>query len=555
MLVQILRSFAAGMGTLLLGMTAYGQGAAPVVSCESLGQMALSNTTITMAKTVEAGTFEAPKGFQPPSNVQPASPGAPGGAAPSSAQGGPPPSGSPAGPPPGGPGSDVKSLPAFCRIAATLSFASDSVIKIEVWMPLSNWNEKLYGIGSGGTAGDIKYQGLGDAIRQGYAGVTTDAGHDAFTDNGKLGFVIGHPERLKDYAYRANHEMTVKAKALITAFYGVGPKHAIFSGCSLGSMQAINEAGRFPEDYDGVIAGALMNPIARFNAAQIWPAILVLKDPAKKLTTEKIAMIHEAALKACATPVSEHDGALEEPDRCHFDPAILLCKGDDAPNCLTAPQIEGVKQVYAGPVNPRTGEKIFVGPAPGAEGGFAQLTGSRPSYAAIEIFQNVVHQDPNWDWKTMDFDNDIALADKVLGPLMYVTPEQLKPFFARGGKLMLYDGWIDYHNPENVRLFYQDLQKTVGPQVKDSIRIFNVPGMGHCGGGVGCDTFDKVGTMSQWQDTGKAPEQINGSKVVGGKVVRTRPLCAYPKMARYKGTGDMDDTTNFVCAEKQLAGK
>ena len=242
------------------------------------------------------------------------------------------------------------------------------------------------------------------------------------------------------------------------------------------------------------------------------------------------------------------DGLIEEPDRCRFDPQALLCKGADAPDCLTAPQVELMRQIYAGPVNPRTKESIFPGPAPGAELELRGPAGSRPHAAALELYQYVVHQNPNWDWKTMDFDADVALANKVLDPLMHVDAD-LKPFFDRGGKLMIYIGWNDYHNPLHVVDYYNDVLRTSGTQAKDSIRLFNVPGMGHCAGGVGCDTFDKVGTMARWLETGKPPEQIRASKLVDGKVIRTRPLCAYPKVAKYKGTGNIDEGENFVCAE------
>lgn len=529
---------AAVLCTLLLSMTAFSQVAAPVVSCESLAKLALPDTIITMAQAVGAGEFKMPESKMPS----------------------PPPG--PAAKPPGAsiwsPKVDSKSLPGFCRVAATLKPSSDSDIKIEVWLPLSGWNGKFLGVGGGGTAGSIVYAGvplgLTDALRLGYAAANTDAGHDASVDGGSLSFVLGHPEKLIDYAYRANHEMTVKAKAIVAAYYGVAARHSIFIGCSLGSMQAINEAKRFPEDYDGVIAGALMNPIALFNAAQLWPAWLVAKDPAKSIPASKVAMIHEAALKACATPVGTNDGLIEEPDRCHFDPGTLLCKGADGPDCLTAPQVELMRQIYAGPVNPRTKESIFIGPAPGAEGELSGMVGARPHSASLELYKYAVHQDPNWDWKTMDFDADIALADKVLGPLMHVDAN-LKPFFDRGGKLMIYIGWNDYHNPIQVIDYYNAVLKTAGNQAKNSIRLFNVPGMGHCGGGTGCDTFDKVGTMAQWAETGKAAEQILGSHLTDGKVIRTRPLCAYPQAAKYKGTGNIDDAENFVCTEEKSGSK
>ena len=515
---------ASGLWVLVLSGTAFGEGTAPAVSCESLAKLALPDTTITMAQTVAAGEFKMPAG----------APSRPPGASPWS------------------PGVDTQSLPAFCRVAATLKPTSDSAIRIEVWLPLSGWNGHFLGVGGGGTAGRIVYAGvplgLTDALRLGYAAANSDAGHDASVDGGGLRFVVGHPEKLIDYAYRATHEMTVKAKAIVAAYYGVPARRSLFIGCSLGSTQAINEAKRFPEDYDGVIAGALMNPIAPFNAAQLWPAWLIARDPAKLIPPGKFTMIQEAAFKACATPVGMNDGLIEEPDRCRFDPQALLCRGADAPDCLTAPQVELMRQIYAGPVNPRTGKSIFPGPAPGGESELRGMAGDRPHPASLELYKYVVHQDPDWDWKTMDFDADVALAHKVLDPLMHVDAN-LEPFFDRGGKAMVYIGWNDYHNPVHVIDYYNEVLRTSGSRARDSIRLFNVPGMGHCAGGVGCDTFDKLGTMAQWLETGRAPDQVLASKLKDGKVIRTRPLCAYPKVARYTGTGHIDEAENFVCAE------
>ncbi len=514
----------AGLGVLLLGTTAFSREAAPVVSCESLAKLALPNATITMAQSVAAGGFRMPGGESPSVGTSVWNPKA-----------------------------DTNTLPAFCRVKATMKPTSDSDIKMEVWLPLSTWNGKFLGLGGLGTAGNIIYAGpplgLTDAVRLGYAAANTDAGHDASVDGGGMRFVLGHPERLIDYAYRANHEMTVKAKAILSAYYGAPPGQSIFIGCSLGSLQAITEAKRYPGDYDGIIAGALMNPIAQFNAAQLWPGWLVAHDPSKAIPPEKITMVHKAALKACATPIGLNDGIIEEPDRCHFDPGTLLCKEGDGPDCLTAPQVELLRQIYAGPVNPRTGKSIFPGPAVGAEEELLTMCEGTPHSKALDLYKYAVHQDTDWDWKTMDFDSDIAMADKVIGPLMHVDAN-LESFFDRGGKLMLYIGWNDYHNPLQVIDYYNEVLKTSGDRVGESIRLFTVPGMGHCVGGNGCDTFDKVGTMVKWIETGTAPDQILSSKVVDGKVVRTRPLCAYPMVARYKGTGDMDDASNFVCVKK-----
>jgi len=512
----------AALFILMLSMTAYSQ--APVVSCESLAKLALPDTTITMAQAVASGEFKPPDG----------------------------------GPP--GPKQDVAQapIPAFCRVAATMKPSSDSDIKIEVWLPLSGWNGKFLGVGGGGWAGRIAYNGnpigLIDAVRRGYAAANTDTGHDASTSRGGS-FIPGHPEKLIDYGYRAVHEMTVKAKAIVAAYYGVPPKRSYFIGCSLGGMQAVVEAQRFPEDYNGIVAGAPANPMTLFNAAQIWPAWLISKDSSRSIPASKFPMIHTAALKACSTPVGVNDGLIEEPDRCTFDPQQLLCKGTDGPDCLTAPQVDLMRQIYAGPINPRTKESIFPGPPIGAELQLGMYAGNEAMENALSLYRYAVFQDPDWNWRTMDYDSAMALAAKVVDPAMRAS-SNLKLFVDHGGKLMLYIGWTDYHNPMEVAGYYNAALKSVGSSKgKDSLRLFIIPGMDHCGGGAGCDTFEKLGPLEQWVEQGKAPEQILTSKLTDGKVIRTRPVCAYPKVAKHKGTGDINKAENFVCAEEKAAGK
>jgi feruloyl esterase len=516
---------AASLWTLLLSMTAFSQAAKPAVSCESLAKLVLPDTTITMAQPVAAGEFKVP-----------ANPGA-------SKKG-------PAAPQP--------PTPAFCRVAATLKPSSDSDIKIEVWLPLSEWNGKFLGVGGGGWAGRIAYNGnplgLTDAVRRGYAAANTDTGHDASVSTGGS-FIPGHPEKLTDYGHRAVHEMTVKAKAIVAAYYGIPAKHSYFIGCSLGGMQAVVEAYRYPEDYNGIIAGAPANPMTLFNAAQLWPAWLIGKDPARFIPSAKYTMIHEAAIKACATPVGLNDGLIENPALCRFDPKQLLCKGADGPDCLTAAQVDLMRQIYVGPVNPRTKEPIFPGPAVGGELQLPGFAGTEPHSNSLNLYRFAVYQDPNWDWKTMDFDSAIALANKVVDPAMRAG-SNLKPFVDHGGKLMIYIGWTDYHNPIEVASYYNAALKSAGAtKGKDSLRLFLIPGMDHCGGGAGCDTFEKLGPMEQWVEKGKAPDQILASKLTDGKVLRTRPVCAYPKVATYKGKGDINDAANFACMEEKSAIK
>jgi feruloyl esterase len=439
---------------------------------------------------------------------------------------------------------DTTNHVSFCRVAATLKPSGDSDIKIEVWLPLQGWNGKMMGAGNFGWAGSIMYGGLLIGLERGFATVSTDTGHDNSKGNGE--FALGHPDKMVDYAWRSAHLMTVDAKQFIKAFYGQAPKHAYWWGCSLGGQMGLTEIQRFPEDYDAAIIGAPASPIVELNAFQMWSSVLVAQNPARKLGNTKAAMLHEAVMNACDVLDGAKDGEIENPSACHFDPATLLCKGEDNDKCLTAPQVEFVQMMYQGPINPRTGEKVFEGAASGTEGGFAG--GGEPMGVATALYKYMIYQNPNWDWKTLDMDKDIAYGRAVLLTLNEADNPNLKPFFDRGGKVLWYHGWNDGASPMESVKYLNAVKKTVGEAVTDEhVRLFAMPGMGHCSGGTGCDVFDKLAEIDKWVETGKAPERIIASKVSGGKVIRTHPLCVYPKVAKYKGTGSTDEAENFVC--------
>lgn len=494
-------------------------GAASAASCQALAKLKLPGASIGLARMVAAGEYLLPKsgfGNNPGMNLA--------GRA------------------------ELGPNPAFCRVAVILKPTADSNIAVEVWLPRSNWNGKLLTAGNFGSAGSLMYAGMLTALEAGYATTSTDTGHDnAKPDESGLKFALGHPQKLIDYAYRADHLMTVAAKAVVKALYGKAPAHTYWIGCSLGGLEGLIEARRYPADYDGIVAGAPPNPLARFNAFQMYPDWLIQQDPARLIPKEKYEMVHQAVLQACASPIGQKDGFVEEPDKCGFDPAQLQCKATDGPDCLTAPQVFLLQQFYAGPTNPRTHELIFPGQARGSEGDMFMFANGQPLGVATELYRYAVFQDPNWDWKTIDWDRDVDRAQAKIGPLMDVDSD-LKPFFDHGGKLLLYIGWNDGHNPEQLIEYYKTLMADAGPRARDDSRLFTIPGMGHCGGGAGCDTFDKIAVIDQWVDEGKAPERIVAGKFDNGNLIRTRPLCAYPLVARYQGTGDPDAAANFICA-------
>ena len=481
-------------------------------TCESLTSLKLPDTTITLAAPVAPGAFQ-------PSNA--------------STQDG------------AVANTSFKDLPGFCRVAATLKPSADSDIKIEVWLPAADgWNRKFQAVGNGGWAGVISYAALADALRVGYAGASTDTGHTG----GSGRFALDHPEKLADFGWRSEHEMTVKAKAIIQAYYGSAPRLSYWNGCSTGGRQGLKEAQMFPADYDGIIAGAPANR----TAIGLWIAFAMLKDPASYIPKSKYPLIHEAAIKACDANDGLRDGLIDDPRKCKFDPSVLLCKGADSPSCLTAPQVETARKLYSAATNPRTGQELFPSWMPGSELTWTVAgSGPNPPKLFLDQMQYVVFKDPNWDWRTFDFDKDIERSERPGNVVMNATDPNLKAFFSHNGKLLLYHGWTDTMvAPLLTVKYYNSVVDTLGgvSNTFNNVRLFMEPGMDHCRGGEGPNVFDKVGAMEQWVEKGKAPDSLIASHLTTGKVDRTRPLCPYPQVAMYTGAGSIDDAANFRCA-------
>lgn len=418
---------------------------------------------------------------------------------------------------------------------------------------MSGWNGKFYSAGGAQGAnsaigGSINYPPMAAAVRQGYATAGTDGGHQGAT----LSFAPGHPEKVTDFGYRAVHEMTVSAKALINAFYGSAPRYSYWNACAAGGRQGWQEVQRYPADYDGLIVSDPANAWTHLQSWSLWVWQAAHGTEASYIPPGKYPAMHKAVLDACDALDGVTDGVLENPTACHFDPGVLACKATDEASCLTRPQVDAARQIYSPAKNPRTGEEVFPGLLPGSERGWGNLAGPNPPYYATETFKHLVFNDPNWSAATrpINFDTDVALADMRAGVLNADNPN-LKPFFDRGGKIIAYAGWSDpLISPLNDVNFYRRVRATVGAAQTDaSYRLFMVPGMTHCRGGEGTDTFEMVPVLEEWVERGKAPERITASKVVDGVVQRTRPLCAYPKVARYTGRGSTDDAANFVCAE------
>ena len=480
---------------------------AAAASCETLVSLSLKDTKVTRSELVPAGHFAAP-GDRP------------------------------------GAANPYNTLPEFCRVAATLTPSSDSDIKIEVWLPVQGWNGKFQAVGNGGWAGSISYAAMAEAIRGRYASASTDTGHVG----GRGTFALNHPEKLIDFAWRSEHEMTVKAKAIIEAFYGSAPRLSYWNGCSTGGRQGLKEAQMFPDDYDGIVAGAPANR----TAISLWIAHAVLKDPASYIPPAKYPAVHQAAVAACDANDGLKDGLIDDPTKCRFDPQVLVCKGEDTSACLTAPQVEAAKKIYSPALNPRTGQELFASLVPGTELGWGvQALGPEPSANIYDQYRYVVFSDPNWDWKTFDFDRDVIRGDRPENLIMNATDPDMKKFFAHGGKLLLYHGWSDPNVPAvNTIKYYRGVVENLGgaSSASTSVRLFMAPGMGHCGGGEGPNVFDKMAAIEQWVEQGTAPDVLIATHSTSGKVDRGRPLCAYPQVAKYRGSGSIDEAASFVCA-------
>ncbi len=506
-----------------------GWSAQGAVTCESLGALKLPATTIQLAQTVAAGTFTGPGGASAP----------------------------------------YKAVPAFCRVTGSIRPTADSDIRFEVWMPETGWNGRLQGVGNGGFAGSLSLSEMAAPVARGYAAATTDTGHTG----GDASWAIGHPEKVVDYGHRAIHLMTVTAKAAITAFYGTAPKRAYFSSCSNGGRQALMEAQRYPGDYDGIIAGAPANDFTGTVAGFAWNQLALLADAASYIPAAKMAAVEKAALAACDVGDGLADGVIDSPPQCRFDPGTLLCAGADSGECLTAAQIVVLKKIYGGPRTAQ-GKGIFPGFVPGGEGGAGGwpgwITGTAPEKAIqffffTQLFGNMVAEDPKWDYRTFRLEADLARMEQKVGPVLNATDPNLKPFLARGGKLILYHGWGDAAlTALNTIQYYEKVAAKVGAKKAGSaVRLYLVPGMQHCGGGPGADQFwgqrgtpsdaqhDLKKALEAWVEDGQAPGAIVASKLAGGKVVRTRPLCPYPQVARYKGAGSGDEAASFVCGSRR----
>jgi feruloyl esterase len=512
-------------------------------ACENLVvNLALSGTTVTAAATVPGPSFTAPDGVT------------------------------------------YTNVPSFCKVSAVLAPTSDSFINVELWMPTSTWNGKFEGIGNGGYAGTIALgvPAMVSGLQSGFAVATTDMG-TAPSSNNDADALVGHPEKWIDWGWRATHLMTTASKQLIQNFYGQSPRWSYFNGCSTGGEQALMEAQRFPEDYDGILGGDPANNRTHVHTAVAWNYRAMHATPQSLFTSSQAQAVTNAIVAACAVQSGglAADPFLTDPRTCRWDPAALQCNGIDTGSCLSPDQVTAARAMYAGAHDPATGHLIFPGSVRGSEsdGQFGWVgIGGQPEIPFGSIFKWVFG--PTFTYLNFNFDNDMATMDSILAPNVNANSTDLGKFSGRGGKFIMYHGWADpLVSPQESINYYERLVAAQGnkgsaaaKQAQGFYRLFMVPGMAHCAFGTGPNAFgnrfsgqvyaapppandaahDIFIALQNWVEKGVAPNRIIATKYVNDVpnlgVQMTRPLCVYPLVSKYGGTGDANTAENFVCA-------
>lgn len=440
----------------------------------------------------------------------------------------------------------VLELPEHCRVSALLRPAADSEIEMALWLP-ENWNGRYLALGNGGWAGSISYEAMARGLQGGYAVASNDTGHKG----GSAAFVLDAPDRLVDFGHRAMHVMTLAAKAMIEQHYAAAPSRSYFQGCSTGGRQGLMEAQRYPQDYDAIIAGAPVNNMFALSAMQMHSHTSILRDRSLYLPEDKVRLLHEAVLSACEHEDGVRDGFLSDPQACDFDPAALLCSdGSDAQSCLSPGQVESARAAYA-PLLTSDGKPVYPGHARGFELAWRMpAADASPPTLQSDAFQYVVHRSPEWDWQSFDLDSDFPLAVAAAGEVHAVDPD-LSEFKARGGKLLIYHGWNDPGpSPLNTLDYLHAVEEAMGGRQDDWLRVFMMPGMEHCRGGVGPDQADFLGAMQAWLEQDNPPESITAARLREGVVDMTRPLCPFPAVASWTQRGNPDDAANYECRER-----
>jgi feruloyl esterase len=444
----------------------------------------------------------------------------------------------------------------FCKVLGRIATGPASQVKLQAYLP-ADWNGKFVGVGGGGFEGGYASApfSLRGPVEAGYAGLATDAGHDP---SPVPRWAIGAPEKVADFGHRANHLGAVVGKALVREFYGRPAKRAYFHGCSNGGRDALMLAQRYPADYDTIVAGA---PAYDYTAIMAHFAHFqqLAQQPGAGLSPAKLNLVYDAAKSACDARDGLQDGLIEQPQLCRFDPAVLQCKQGGGDSCLSPREVETVRAIYRGTVT-RDGRQVVAGLPVGSEYEWnAWLTGPKSTAGdmGLTFFATFVYGDENWNRAGFSLEREFAEARRRVGPAIDATDPDLRPFLRRGGKLLMYHGWDDAAIPAGSSLGYFDrMKRKSGRLAQKNTRLFMLPGVAHCTGGKGPSVVDYLAEADRWTESGKAPERIVASKTesafralagLSTPVLSTRPVCAWPRAAHYKGQGSIDSVVSYVC--------
>jgi feruloyl esterase len=447
----------------------------------------------------------------------------------------------------------IENLPAFCRVVATMRPVPDEVT-MEVWLPAQGWSGDFQPAGSSFWGGSLPYARMGELLRLGQATAGTNLGITGATGPS---FAIEHPEKLAYLADVPYHATIERAKELLRAYYGRGPDITYMDECGGGgSRDALAMVQRHPEDLDAAAAVGFTNYGTRHGIHQMWVYQATHKTPASYIPPAKYPLIHRAALDACDAKDGVADGVIEDPMRCRYDPAVLLCKGSDGADCLTKAQVEAVRAIYTTPVHGRTKEPLYGSLPPGSELGWEPMAGPAPYPYSVPFYRYLVFKNPEWDYKTdpVNFESHVDMAETPQNLAINATNADISRFIDRGGKLLLVGGWAEHTlAPGNNVDYYESIVGKLGAdKVRDSVRLFMVPGMDHCFGEAyeHADTyhFDRVAFLEAWKSSGQAPDRIVVTHAGKGEQARKRLVCAYPQVASYNGKGSTDDPANFSCS-------
>ena len=482
----------------------------------------------------------------------------------------------------------IKAPVGLCRVASTVKPSSDLDIKFEVWIPTDgSWNGKYEQLGNGGFAGSIWVAFIANAVSRGYAAAATDDGTSGPPSGAPT--LLGHPDLQKDYGFRAIKVTTDTSKIIIEELMGKKPRYSYFNGCSCGGREALMEAQRFPHDFDGIIVGSPANDlVGLLGASFLWNMQALLNGPQTDgvpdayIPASKLGLLSSAALIQCAGKDGgvSTDAFLNDPSKCHFDPAVVACKSGQDPNtCLTKAQVEAAKKIYWGPHNLR-GQLIFPGYEPGSNSypanwpnwlvGTSSSSPGGQNSLAKGFWCDEVFGKANCPYLSINIDKEFQKARKAIAPIVNSTNPDLRSFKRRGGKMIQYAGWADTAvAPENGLNYYEKVEKGMR-DVHDFYRVFMAPGMAHCYGGAGPNSFgngasngpvidakhDLLKSLELWVEQGVAPDKIIATKYVNDDplqgVALQRPLCPYPQIAKYDGRGKTTAPSSFKCiADKE----